>query len=524
MLSIGTLLPVAFTLLSLLVLRCIQRRRDPASKVRCVPTLEAHWLWGHEYVVWQHEACAMYLKWTKDMGPLYRIKASFFQRDVIVAADNLASHHILASAYRYPKAPAFLPLTDKLIGKGVVYAQGDEHKHQRRLIAPAFTLGAVKGMSDDVVECTQRFVERVTKHVGSQGYETTMDIAPFVSACTLDIIGRIAFGHDFGCGESKEARDIAESWHKDVLLGRTMAGFLAPIMMCAFPWITELPIPALQTDGVAKRVAIKLAGELLRQNKAQLESGSGKDILSILVKDQKKSKHDERLSHTTLLENISTFIMVGHETTSCTVSFTLLELARHPAVQQKLRQEICNLGDFSYDHIRSLPYLDAVCREGLRIHPAAPRTDRIALEDDVIHLSQPLTTVDGKTVSSIAIKAGQVFHIPSAVQNVDPFVWGKDAEEFKPERWLIPGGVPSADQLPYGPYGNIASFLDGPRSCIGWRLALLEFKIMISLLIRDFELTSTPDDVKGYIAGTLQAFVGEAVKMPIHMKLLRSGE
>ncbi len=56
--------------------------------------------------------------------------------------------------------------------------------------------------------------------------------------------------------------------------------------------------------------------------------------------------------------------MVGHETTSCTVSFTLLELARHPVVQQKLRQEIRDLSDFSYDHIQSLPYLDAVCREG----------------------------------------------------------------------------------------------------------------------------------------------------------------
>ncbi|KAK0200849.1 cytochrome P450 [Desarmillaria ectypa] len=522
MLSLGAPILISLALLSL-VLRHIQRRKDPASKVRCAPTHEAHWLWGHEYIVWQHEACKVYLKWAIDLGPLYRIKASFFQRDIIVAADNLASHHILTNAYQYPKAPAFLPLTDKLIGKGVVYAQGDEHKHQRRLVAPAFTLGAVKGMSDDVVECTQKFIERVTNHVKSHGYETTMDIAPFVSACTLDSIGRIAFGHDFGCGESQEARDIAESWHKDVLLGRTMAGFLAPVMMCAFPWITKLPIPALQTNGVAKGVAIKLAGELLRQNKAQLESGDGRDILSILVKDQKKSKDDERLSHATMLENVR-LKMVGHETTSCTVSFTLLELARHPAVQQKLRQEIRDLSDFSYDHIQSLPYLDAVCREGLRVHPAAPRTDRIALEDDVIPLSQPLTTVDGKTVSSIAIKAGQVFHIPNAVQNTDPSVWGKDAEEFKPERWLLPGGVPSADQLPYGPYGNIASFLDGPRTCIGWRLALLEFKIMISLLIRDFELTSTPNDVKGYIAGTLQAFVGDEVKMPIHVKILRSSE
>ncbi len=56
--------------------------------------------------------------------------------------------------------------------------------------------------------------------------------------------------------------------------------------------------------------------------------------------------------------------MVGHETTSCTVSFTLYELARHPAVQQELRQEVSDLCDFSYDSINALPYLDAVSKEG----------------------------------------------------------------------------------------------------------------------------------------------------------------
>ncbi len=83
------------------------------------------------------------------------------------------------------------------------------------------------------------------------------------------------------------------------------------------------------------------------------------------------------------------------------------------------------------------------------------------------------------------LNSRQVFHIPNAVQNTDPFVWGKDAEEFKPERWLLPGGVPSADQLPYGPYGNIASFLDGPRSCIGWRLG----KVFSSCSSEMFDLT-----------------------------------
>ncbi len=77
--------------------------------------------------------------------------------------------------------------------------------------------------------------------------------------------------------------------------------------MCTFPWITKLPIPALQTDGVAKRVAIKLAGELLRNNRAELESGDGKDILSILVKTQNRIQSSEKLSNTTILENVCPF-------------------------------------------------------------------------------------------------------------------------------------------------------------------------------------------------------------------------
>ncbi|KAF8881140.1 cytochrome P450 [Mucidula mucida] len=452
--------------LALVVSRIVERAKDHVTQIRCAPANESHWLWGHELSIWKHQASVKYLDWTVGLGPFYRIKASFFQRDIIVAGDHLASHHILSNA----------SLRCRL-------CPGEEHKHQRRLIAPAFTLPAVKDMGDDVVECAQKFVQMVTKHVTSQGGASSVNIGPFVSACTLDIIGRIAFGHDFGCGTSEEARNIITSWHKDVLLSRTIAGFLAPIIMCTFPWITKLPIPALQTDGVAKRVAIKLAGELLRNNRAELESGDGKDILSILK------------------------IMVGHETTSCTVSFTLYELARHPAVQQKLRQEVSDLSDFSYDSINALPYLDAVSKEGLRVHPAAASTDRVALSDDIIPLAKPLTTIDGTMLTSIP-----VFHIPMGAQNLTP----------APERWIEAGGIPAFEQLPYGPYAGVSSFLDGQRACIGWRLAVYEFKVMLALVVRDLEFSSTQDEVEGFIAGTLQPIVGEEVKMPVHVRLLTS--
>ncbi len=57
-------------------------------------------------------------------------------------------------------------------------------------------------------------------------------------------------------------------------------------------------------------------------------------------------------------------------------------------------------------------------------------------------------------------------------QNLNPSVWGSDAAEFRPERWIEAGGIPAFEQLPYGPYAGVSSFLDGQRACIGWRLGM----------------------------------------------------
>ncbi|KAG7446127.1 uncharacterized protein BT62DRAFT_932489 [Guyanagaster necrorhizus] len=139
MLSVGVVLPVSLTLLFVLLVRFIQARKDPARKIRCAPWSDAHWLWGHEFIEWQNEIGKMYSKWAMALGPVYRIKASFFKRDIIIATDNFAVHHIHANTYRYPKAPEFLPIVESQLGKGIVYVSGDEHRRQRRLLAPAFT-------------------------------------------------------------------------------------------------------------------------------------------------------------------------------------------------------------------------------------------------------------------------------------------------------------------------------------------------------------------------------------------------
>ncbi|KAJ3877633.1 cytochrome P450 [Lentinula edodes] len=499
--------------------RLKHQQRD-IQKLLIVPTKRS-WIWGHELEIFQHKACEMYIRWAASVGPIYRLRAAFFQPDIVVVNDIIAVQYIFQNAYSYVKSPAYRPIVKRILGKGIVYAEGEEHKHQRRLLAPAFTSNAVKAMSDDIFACVDRMSQKLrTVITSSNSTDTIINIVPFVTACTLDIIGRVAFGHDFGGGESKEAREIASAWHEDVLKSDTFRGFMALRLINLFPWIAKLPIIA--GESVSKRIVGRLAGVLL-QDSHVISNAHRTDILSLLVKDnQKKGKSEVGLTDMELLDNVTTLMMVGHETSAATLVFTLLELARNPTIQENLRREVQTMGHLNYDRVQQLEYLDAVVKEGLRLHPAASLTERVALQDDVIPLSNPAKTKNGDEISSLSIKAGQVFHIPFTSLNVSTEIWGENAAQFIPERWIKSGGIPPIDKLPRGPWTGISTFCNGPRSCIGYRLAVLELKIILAVVVCFFELRDSGARIEEYSRPTtLQAFAdGRAASLPLKLSLV----
>ncbi|KAJ3820355.1 cytochrome P450 [Lentinula raphanica] len=500
----------------------VQRLRMDIQKLSVVP-MRRSWIWGHEFELFKRQACEMHIKWATSMGSMYRVKAALFQPDIIVINDVAAMQYIFQNAYTYVKAPAFRPIIKRLIGNGIVYAEGEEHKHQRKLLAPAFTSNAVKAMSDDIFACADKMIHKLRAELNSStsGTNVVVDVAPMFSTCTLDIIGRVAFGHDFGSGDSTEAKEISSAWHEDVLMAHTFVGFLAPRLINLFPWITSLPIPVLPAESVSKRIVDRLAGKLLKDVHLQALNLDSTDILSLLVRDSKiKGKSEIRLSDDELLDNITTFMMVGHETSSASLIFTLLELARNPSVQHKLRQEITAAGQLHYDSVQQLEYLDCVVKEGLRLHPALPLTERVALQDDVIPLMQPLEIKTGRRLTSVSIKAGQVFHIPLTALNVSLQIWGDNAAQFMPERWLEREDL-SVHRLPHGPWAEISTFSDGPRSCIGYRLAVSELKIITAVLVRSFEFEDTGAKIEEYMLPTLQSFAdGKAASLPLKVSLV----
>jgi len=237
-----------------------------------------------------------------------------------------------------------------------------------------------------------------------------------------------------------------------------------------------------------------------------------------------RSRHADaegkRLSDDVILDNIATLVMVGHETTANVINMTLWQLAAHPDIQSRLREEIRTKGqDLSYDDIQKLELLDAVIKEGMRLHPSSPQTERVAVRDDVIPLSAPIKGADGNLISSVPVSAGQVLLVPFTVLNTNPAVWGADAHEFCPDRWLIPGRIPPPAELPSG-WSGILTFCDGPRNCVGWRLAVLEFKVILATLIRSLEFHDTKAVVHQRISPTLQPVVeGVAGILPLQVTL-----
>ncbi|RIB19718.1 cytochrome P450 [Gigaspora rosea] len=176
-----------------------------------------------------------------------------------------------------------------------------------------------------------------------------------------------------------------------------------------------------------------------------------KDFLSLLIQTNEVMPANEQLKHSELLSMVMTILMAGHKTTSTSLSWALYYLAKNPNMQERLRKEIfeiftdCNHCP-TFDEIDQLKYLECVYKEILRIAPPGN-------SNGYSHLC--------------------IHH--------DPLIWGDDAKYFNPSRWLNPEIKSKVSNSTYLP------FAAGPRFCLGMKMAHLELKVLLSIIIRNFE-------------------------------------
>ncbi|OAX33610.1 cytochrome P450, partial [Rhizopogon vinicolor AM-OR11-026] len=193
---------------------------------------------------------------------------------------------------------------------------------------------------------------------------------------------------------------------------------------------------------------------------------------------------------------ISTSIIWADSLFAVTLTWALIELSKHSNVQTRLREELLVFGpDPTYDQLKAnLPYLDAVVHEILRLHPPITELTRVASADDVIPLSEPVCTASGKMTESISVAKGTFISIPIAAINRSTSIWGPDAKQFKPDRWLTEDGINGKAKEVQG-HRHLLTFVDGPRTCLGKDFAIIEIKTVLSVLVKNFvfELRDGPE-------------------------------
>jgi cytochrome P450 len=178
-------------------------------------------------------------------------------------------------------------------------------------------------------------------------------------------------------------------------------------------------------------VVRRTCAQILNQKKADFESlghklsgAHARDMMGMLVEARMLSTGEGNrllrgLSDDDVLDQMMAFMAAGHETSACSLSWTLWNLANDPESQQRLRDEVRSLLETrprpSYRELQGLPWLNAVCSESLRLYPPLPACIRIAAEDTMLE--------------EVFVPKGTLFYIPVRYINCNVDVWGKDAFE-----------------------------------------------------------------------------------------------
>eukprot|EP01113_Clastostelium_recurvatum_P036412 TRINITY_DN5184_c1_g1_i3.p1 TRINITY_DN5184_c1_g1~~TRINITY_DN5184_c1_g1_i3.p1 ORF type:complete len:516 (-),score=139.53 TRINITY_DN5184_c1_g1_i3:122-1669(-) len=374
----------------------------------------------------------------------------------------------------------------------------DHHKYVRNIVAQAFTYSNLKLYFPIFVEMGKRLVINWSAHSTTSakgGDKEPVDVIHDLEMCTLDIIGRAAFGVDLNASGTNKVTSKGATHLRNLLSDSCMG--LGESATDYLPYARKV------TARGKKRAQAKkdLDEELVRLINRKKEGDNEKlDLLDILI--SAKDESGGELPMGTLSDQCVTFLVAGHETSSSALAWLLYTLAQHQDIQDKVAEEVTSkLGENAVptpENVDTLRYLGKVVKEVQRVYPAVESLDRMCEEDHMV-------------CGTLLIPKGTLCHIPIKRLHMSPKYWYKP-EEFNPDRWdaemiNTSSSSSSSSSSPSFDDGindnkdgqhtiNAGAYLPfslGVRNCIGSKFALLEIKALAVMLLQKFVFTLPPD-------------------------------
>ncbi|KAJ7016522.1 cytochrome P450 [Mycena alexandri] len=458
------------------------------------PSVPANLLLGH-FRKLQNDS-TITIKWREEFGANYQFRGLLNERELFTT-DTKALSHVLTNDHIYQKGPVAQKVVRHFLGNGLLAVEMDEHKQQRKITNPAFGLPQIKELTEIFNQKSAQLRDIWSKKINSGDPEgSRIDVLRWLRKMTLDVIGLAGFHYEFKAlvETGDEPNELDEALTRIFNSPEARRQGMLRVIQAAIPVLGILPEPGGKFIRDARTTMMDIAKKLLEDSKNAVKASGDetpsarRDLLSLMVKSNMSKDIPEhlRLSDADVIAQIPTFFVAGHETTSTATALALYALSIHPSVQSKLREELLSLGtdNPTMDELNSLPYLESVIRETMRLYPPVAFTVRTAMEDDVIPLSKPYLDRNGRSYDSISVHKGTAIRIDIAAVHLDKDLWGDDAEDFRPSRWEH---IPDAASRIPSVWANLLNFLAGPHNCIGFRFSLVEMKSLLFILLRAFE-------------------------------------
>ncbi|ALC43310.1 Cyp316a1 [Drosophila busckii] len=427
------------------------------------------------------------------LGALQRLWV--FNRLVIMSSDQEFNTQLLASTESSCLVKHELyQLMKPWLGNGLLLSSGRQWQQRRKIITPTFHFGILEQFVEVFDQQSNICVQRLAEQADGK---TAFDVHSYVCAAALDIIAETAMGTKIYAQQAKRT-PYADAVHDcgAIIAWRFLSIYLQNELLfsLAHPLLKLRQSKLINlmhefTSNVIEQRRRALQQQQLNDSVDELGCKRRLALLDVLL----QSRIDGRpLTNEEIREEVDTFMVAGHDTTTSALSFCLWLISRHAEVQAKLLAEILQLlgedrsGAVSMRQLNELKYMECVIKETLRLYPSVPVVGR-TLQADFKYTHSKF--------GAGVIPAGSEIIMSLILMQTDANYYA-EPELFKPERFE------SSQSSAYAPFSA------GPRNCVGQKFAQLEMKMLLAKLVREFELLPLGAHIEPVVSIVLRSATG----------------
>ncbi|XP_017880985.2 probable cytochrome P450 6a21 [Ceratina calcarata] len=358
---------------------------------------------------------------------------------------------------------------DPLFAYHPFFTHGEKWLNGRKRLTYAFTSGKLKILFVAVNGVCKKFQDYLDRRVNSNDkYE--VELKYLFSKFTGEIAANASMGIDGRCFGDVDDPLAFDQIGKNFFEPNFFSRFLLNIVTL-FPSVNRFTKIKF-TKKELEQMFTTLVKENLEHRRK--ESTPRYDFLEIMV--QLEKEEGKQLPLDVLTAGVFTFYIDGFQTSSITLSFIGFQLAMHQDVQERLREEVKTVlekhgGVLTYEAVKDMTYMDQVICESQRYYSTLSMMIKICTEE---------CELEGSDGLKCRVKPGTEIIIPIYGLQKDPRYWS-DPETFDPDRFSEERKH-EIDKMTFMPFG------EGPRMCVGMRLALLQIKCCLAILLKGYKL------------------------------------